>query len=224
MELSMGDHALRDFRIYHDFLQEKNKVMNLTAITDEDDVARLHFLDCAALLKLVPIQDAAVIDVGTGAGFPGVPLKIAEPSIRLTLLDALQKRINFLKELCEKLGWEDTVCLHARSEEAALLPDMRDRFDYAVSRAVARLNVLTELSLPFVKVGGLFVAMKSTDSDEEIREAGHAIKFLGGELEKIQDYTIPGTDIVHRAVLIRKVTKTPKNHPRRFAKIQKNPL
>ncbi|NLM84824.1 MAG: 16S rRNA (guanine(527)-N(7))-methyltransferase RsmG [Clostridiales bacterium] len=222
--LALSDAQLEQFERYFAILTEKNRVMNLTAITEEADAARLHFLDCLALLPLGGFEGASVIDIGSGAGFPGVPLKIAREDIALTLLDAQQKRVGFLEELCRALGLEGVRCLHARAEEAALLPEMRDAFDVAVSRAVARLNVLIELCLPFVRPGGRFIAMKGPESDDEIREAARGAEILGAELETVRDYVIPGTDVRHRAVVYRKKRETPKGYPRRFAKIQKNPL
>ena len=224
MGLTLKGPALQNFRTYYTFLSEKNQVMNLTAISGEAEVARLHFLDCLAILGQGDFSGARVIDIGSGAGFPGLPLKIAQPDIQLTLLDAQQKRVRFLEELCERLSGIGARCLHARAEEAALDLELRDSFDFALSRAVARLNVLTELCLPFVRVGGAFIAMKGPDCDEEIAEARHAVTFLGGAIENTVDYTLPGTDITHRLVIIRKTAKTPKNYPRRFPKIQKNPL
>ena len=203
-------------------LLEKNKVMNLTAITDPTDVALLHFLDCAAVLTFADIKGKSLVDVGTGAGFPGMPLQIMEPSAKCTLLDSLGKRINFLQEVCDELGLSHTRCVHARAEEYAR--DHREQFDFATSRAVAALNVLCELALPMVKVGGAFLAMKSVDSDEELRQAKSAIAQLGGSVESVQDYTIPGTDVTHRLVTIRKVKPTPHAFPRAFARIKKNPL
>jgi 16S rRNA (guanine527-N7)-methyltransferase len=220
--IGMTEAALDSFLRYYEFLEQKNSVMNLTTITGEKDVAELHFLDSLALLPMAAFKNKTVIDIGSGAGFPGVPLKIAEPSLRLTLLDAQQKRVDFLKELCQTIDIS-ADCLQARAEEAALTP-LRDSFDLAVSRAVARLNTLSELCLPFVKPGGLFIAMKGVDSDEELREAENAFRKMGAALEEVRDYTIPGTDVTHRAVLVRKKTATPTGYPRRFAKIQKNPL
>lgn len=202
-------------------LIEKNKVMNLTAITEPREVARLHFLDCMALLKLEKFAGKTVVDVGCGAGFPGVPLKIAEPNIQLTLLDSLKKRIDWLSEVLPELGVE-AECIAARAEEFA--EDHRESYDIAVSRAVARLNMLSELCLPLVKVGGAFISMKAVDSDEELSQAARGIGMLGGKIEKIWDYTVPGTETVHRAVVIRKVKKTPGQYPRRFAKIKQSPL
>ena len=203
-------------------LLEKNKVMNLTAITDPTDVAQLHLLDCAAVLTFADIKGKSLVDVGTGAGFPGMPLQIMEPTAKCTLLDSLGKRINFLQEVCDELGLSHTRCVHARAEEYAR--DHREQFDFATSRAVAALNVLCELALPMVKVGGAFLAMKSVDSDEELRQAKSAIAQLGGSVESVQDYTIPGTDVTHRLVTIRKVKPTPHAFPRAFARIKKNPL
>jgi 16S rRNA (guanine527-N7)-methyltransferase len=222
--IHLSNGAVEQFRRYNELLEDRNKFMNLTAIAGEKDVAELHFLDSLALLTVGSFVDRTVIDIGSGAGFPGVPMKIAEPSIRLTLLDSQQKRISFLEELSALLSMPDISCLHARAEEAALLADMRDRFDFAVSRAVARLNVLAEMCLPFVKPGGAFIAMKGTDSDEEIEEAKNALAILGAVVENIFDYIVPGTDVKHRAVIARKTAPTPSGYPRRFAKIEKKPL
>ena len=222
--LELPETAAPAFRRYREFLEEKNKVMNLTGITGETEVYTLHFADSLALLAEYDFKDKSVIDVGTGAGFPGLPIKIAEPTVSLTLLDAQQKRINFLSELCENTGITGVKCLHARAEEAAFLKDMREQYDAGVSRAVARLNVLCELVMPFVKPGGVFIAMKGTDSDEEIREAENAVHKLGGKIEKIADYTVACTDIRHRLVIIGKTGNTPSGYPRRFAKIQKAPI
>ena len=207
---------------YADLLVEKNKVMNLTAITEPADIAALHFLDSAALLTLADFRGKAVADVGTGAGFPGLPLRIVEPSIRLTLLDAQNKRIEFLKEVCGDIGLADVECVHARAEEFAA--DRRESFDLVTSRAVAALPLLCELCLPLVKVGGYFVAMKSVDAGAELDAAAHAIEVLGGAVERVADYDIPGTEVRHRAILIKKMRETGKKYPRSFAKIKKSPL
>ena len=207
---------------YGDLLIETNKVMNLTAITDPEDVATLHFLDSAALLTLADFRGKSVVDVGTGAGFPGMPLRLVEPSIRLTLLDSLGKRVNFLQTVCDELGLTDVACIHGRAEEFAA--EHRGSYDLAVSRAVASLPVLSELCLPLVKVGGSFLAMKSVDSDQELRSAETALRTLGGETAQVRDYVIPGTQVRHRLVLVKKIRETPKKYPRLFAKIKKNPL
>lgn len=203
-------------------LLETNKVMNLTAITAPEDVARLHLLDCAALLHMADFRGKRVVDVGTGAGFPGMPLRILEPDFDLTLLDSLGKRIAFLQRVCDEMGLQRVTCVHARAEEFAA--KHREQYDIATSRAVAALPVLCELTLPLVKVGGRFLAMKAVDSDEEIRGAKSAIAQLGGTVEDIRDYTIPGTDITHRVVVIGKIKPTPGAFPRAFAKIKKAPL
>ena len=222
LSLPQDETALRRYRQYYEILTERNQVMNLTAIEGEADSARLHFLDCAALLTLADFRGKRVIDVGSGAGFPGLALKIAAPDIDLTLLDSLEKRVNFLRETCDALGFADVRCVHARAEEAPA--DFRRGFDFAVSRAVARLNLLSELCLPFVKVGGLFAAMKGPGADEELEEAKRAIRTLGGKPEGIVRYTIPGTEVTHNAILIRKVSDTPARYPRRWAQMKKQPL
>ena len=220
--LSLPTEGIPALLRYAELLAEKNKVMNLTAITDPAEVARLHFLDCAALLALADLRGKTVVDVGTGAGFPGLPLKILEPSIQLTLLDAQRKRVDFLREVCEDLGLEDVECVHGRAEEFA--QQHRETFDLAVSRAVAALPVLAELCLPLVKPGGQFLAMKSVDSNEELNASGRAAAMLGGRLEKPLDYVISGTNIPRRLVILTKIEETPKKYPRTFAKIKKNPL
>ena len=222
LSLAPDAQAIPRYRLYYDTLAEQNKVMNLTAIDGEADSARLHFLDSAALLTLADFRGKSVIDVGSGAGFPGLALKVAEPDISLTLLDSLDKRVRFLRALCDRLGFEDVSCLHARAEEAP--PELRGSFDIACSRAVARLNLLCELCLPFVRTGGLFLAMKGPGAEEEVREAERAITLLGGELERVAVYPIPGTDTRHSAVMIRKRRETPKQYPRRWAQMKKQPL
>ncbi len=220
--LGLPTESIPALTAYASLLAEKNKVMNLTAITDPADVASLHFLDSAALLTLADFREKSVVDVGTGAGFPGLPLRILEPSVSLTLLDAQNKRVEFLREVCGALTLTDVACVHARAEEFA--KERRESFDFAVSRAVAALPVLAELCLPLVRVGGSFLAMKSVDSGEELNAAGRAVQLLGGRLEKPLDYTIPGTTVRHRLVMIKKISKSPEKFPRMFAKIKKNPL
>lgn len=222
LALGLPEDGVPALMRYAELLVEKNKVMNLTAITEPSDIATLHFLDSAALLTLADFRDKTVADVGTGAGFPGLPLKIVEPSIRLTLLDSLNKRIDFLGEVCADLGLSDVACVHGRAEEFAA--EHREGFDIVTSRAVANLRMLCELCLPLVKVGGHFLAMKSVDSDEELAQARGAIAALGAVTERQADYTIPGTDVRHRLIVLKKVKKTEKKYPRTFAKIKKNPL
>lgn len=220
--LSLAPEALTHFERYYALLTEKNAVMNLTAIKGEEDTARLHFLDCLALQSLVDFSGASVIDVGTGAGFPGLPLRIAVPDLSLTLLDSHQKRVSFLEEVCTALSFGDVRCLADRAEDAAA--DIGGSFDFAVSRAVARLNILCELCLPFVHVGGSFIAMKGPACEDEVLEAQKAIAILGGKKPRVLHYTIPGTDIIHSAVLIEKIKPTPPLYPRQFGRIKKAPL
>ena len=203
-------------------LLEKNRVMNLTAITEPKDVATLHLLDCAALLTLSDFRGKSVVDVGTGAGFPGMVLRIMEPDFDLTLLDSLGKRIDWLAEPCAAMGLDRVDCVHARAEEFAI--QHRQQYEIATSRAVAALPLLCELALPLVKPGGCFLAMKSVDSDDEIQSARGAMGQLGGKLESVRDYAIPGTAVTHRLVVIRKVKDTPPQFPRTWAKIKKAPL
>lgn len=219
--LSLPTEAAAKLSRYGELLIEKNKVMNLTAITEPKDVATLHFLDCAALLTLTNFKGRKVADIGTGAGFPGMVLKIVEPEMDITLLDSLNKRIDFLKEVCAELS-VDANCVHGRAEEFAA--EHRESYDIVTSRAVANLRMLSELCLPLVKVGGYFLAMKSVESDGEIDEAKKAIATLGGRVEKCVDYAIPSTDVRHRLVFVQKVAETPKKYPRAFAKIKKSPL
>ena len=220
--LPLDETALRRFRRYYELLTQWNAVMNLTAISGEEDTARLHFLDSAALAELVDLSGKRVIDVGTGAGFPGMVLKILRPETELTLLDSLDKRLRFLSTVCGELGFADVQCLHARAEEAP--PELRQSFDVACSRAVARLNLLAELCLPFVKVGGIFAAMKGPEVTEELRNAEKGIRLLGGEVERVAEYAVPGTELRHNAVLIRKVSETPKKYPRKWGQMKKQPL
>ena len=217
--VTLSDGQIDTLCRFGEALIEKNAVMNLTAITEPSAVAQLHFLDCIALLNAADFREKRVIDVGCGAGFPGVPLKIAEPSIRLTLLDSLAKRMNWLSETLPALG-VDAEIITARAEEFAA--QRREQYDLATSRAVARLNVLAELCLPYVRVGGKFLAMKGALAQEEVDEAQRAIRTLGGRVQRIYEY--PVADTTHRVVIIEKVTPTPKQYPRAFAKIKKSPL
>ncbi|MCI9170646.1 MAG: 16S rRNA (guanine(527)-N(7))-methyltransferase RsmG [Lawsonibacter sp.] len=209
---------------YGQRLLEKNQVMNLTAIRVPEGVARLHMLDCAALLKYCDFQGKTLIDVGTGAGFPGLVLKTLVPSLDVTLLDSLNKRLDWLDETAQALKLSGVRTLHARAEEQALAKGFRDSFDFAAARAVADLRVLCELCLPYVKVGGKFLALKSTGSDEELAGADHAVRLLGGQVAAVEDYAIPGTGVTHRLIVIEKLAPTLRGYPRRWSKIQKQPL
>ena len=215
--IPLSDAQADRFCQFGDALIEQNKVMNLTAITEPDAVARLHFADCLALLGIENLKGKKLIDVGCGAGFPGVPLKLGEPTIQLTLLDSLQKRVNWLRVTMDTMGVE-AECVAARAEEFG----NRECYDVATSRAVARLNILAELCLPFVKVGGCFLAMKAAAAEEELQEAKRAISLLGGKLERVAEYEIDGAP--RKVLVIRKVKATPAQYPRRFAKIKQSPL
>ena len=217
--VTLSDGQIDTLCRFGEALIEKNAVMNLTAITEPSAVAQLHFLDCIALLNAADFREKRVIDVGCGAGFPGVPLKIAEPSIRLTLLDSLAKRMNWLSETLPALG-VDAEIITARAEEFAA--QRREQYDLATSRAVARLNVLAELCLPYVRMGRKFLAMKGALAQEEVEEARRGIERLGGHVLRIFEY--PVADAVHKAVVIEKLRPTPPQYPRAFAKIKKSPL
>ena len=216
---TLSEHQIDQFCEFGRLLVEKNQVMNLTAITEPGAVAQLHFLDSMSVLDAADCKGKSVIDVGCGAGFPGVPMVIAEPTIKLTLLDSLQKRMNWLKEILPGLGIEANV-VAARAEE--YVTTCREQYDLATSRAVARLNILAELCLPYVKVGGHFLALKGAMTTEEVDEAAKAIATLGGKVRQIYEY--PVADAIHRIVVVEKVRPTPKAYPRAFAKIKKNPL
>lgn len=222
MKLSVSDAQIAQLEEFTARMLETNKVMNLTRITDPKEIAEKHLLDCASLLQAADFSKKSVVDVGCGAGFPGMPLHILCPSCKLTLLDSLGKRIRFLQGCIDAMNLSNIEAVHARAEEFAA--KHREQYDFAVSRAVAQLNVLAELSLPLVKQGGAFIAMKSKDTDEELERAKKAIRLLGGEIEKIIDYTIPHTEITHRLVVIRKKNHTPKQYPRPFRKISASPL
>ena len=198
---------------------EQNKVMNLTAITEPDQVAKLHLLDSLSILAVKDLRGKRLVDVGCGAGFPGVPVKIACPEVELTLLDSLGKRMNWLETILPQLGVEAN-CVTARAEEA--VASVRESYDFATSRAVARLNILLELTAPFVKVGGYVLAMKGTAALEELEEAKKAIKTLGLKLEEVREFPVDGT--AHTVIVLKKVAPTPAKYPRRYAKIKQAPL
>lgn len=207
------------FNKYSSLLCEWNEKMNLTAVTDPDGIAVRHFADSISPLFYVDFPDnGKIIDIGTGAGFPGVPIKIMREDLSLTLMDSLNKRINFLKEVRDNINIDKTECIHARAEEFGRKEEYREKFDIGISRAVAKLSVLSEYVIPFVKVGGYFIAMKAMEIDEEVKEAEEKIKLLGGKIEEIKTIEVPNSDAVRKLVIIKKVKKTDKKYPSRKIK------
>ncbi len=219
LNLLLDEQAQHTLCAFGNAVIEQNEVMNLTAITEPDQVAKLHLLDSLTVLAVQDLDGKALIDVGCGAGFPGVPLKIACPGVRLTLLDSLGKRMNWLQTVLPTLG-VDAQCITARAEEQ--VQACREQYDFATSRAVARLPILLELTAPYVKVGGAVLAMKGSAAAEELAEAKNAIKTLGLKLEAARDFSIDGA--VHTVIVLRKTAPTPKQYPRRYAKIKQSPL
>ena len=217
--LDLSNETQQKLCAFGDAVVQQNQVMNLTAITEPEQVAKLHLLDSLSLLTLTSLEGKRMIDVGCGAGFPGVPVKIACPGVKLTLLDSLGKRMAWLEQILPQLGVE-AECVTARAEEA--VASRREQYDVATSRAVARLNILLELTAPYVKVGGLVLAMKGTAAREELAEAQNAIRKLGLKLEKVEQF--PVDDTAHTVIVLRKVAPTPNCYPRRYAKIKQSPL
>lgn len=206
--------------IYADFLVEYNEKVNLTAITDPSEILKKHFIDSIALSKYVAISDnSSIIDVGTGAGFPSVPLKLFRPDIKLTLLDSLNKRVEFLRQLCEKLGIEAEF-IHGRAEDFSKLSEYREKYDFSCARAVANLSLLSEFCIPFVKVGGSFISMKGPT--EDISEGENAVKLLGGEISDIAAYDLFGEQ--RRIIIVKKISQTPPKYPRNSSQIKKKQL
>lgn len=202
---------------------EKNKVMNLTAITDPLQAVEKHMLDCAVIAKYADLKNKKMIDIGCGAGFPGVPIRFIDSSHDVTFLDSLGKRLNFIQEAFSLMNEPLPRIVHARAEEAAHEEEYREKFDVCFARAVAALNILSELCLPYVKVGGTFIAMKSTSSADELINAKEALAILGGQVEQVIDYEL-NPEISHRLILIKKVKECTKDYPRKFSQIKKMPL
>lgn len=219
--ITPSDKIFDSFEKYENLLIETNKQFNLTAITESDEVNLKHFVDSISCQRLIE-KGSSIIDVGTGAGFPGIPLAIVRDDIRLTMIDSLGKRVNFLNTVINEIGLSDASAFHMRAEEAGKNPKFREKFDIATSRAVANLPVLCEYCLPFVKIGGLFLALKGRDADAEVEKAEKSIKILGGKLEKIEEVFWEGLE--HRVVVIRKVCKTPSKYPRNAGKPSKEPI
>lgn len=223
--IEIDKEAAEKLEKYAELLVEKNKVMNLTAITEMDEIATRHMLDCLYQMKCADFAGKRVVDIGSGGGFPGIPLQICNASAEFLLVDSRKKRVDFLTEVCEALRLSTTTRA-GRAEEIVAEKNMREAFDIAVSRAVAPLNVLCEICLPFVRVGGAFLAMKSDNENAsvEIVSAQRAIRTLGAKIESCEKYTLPNADTAHQVVVIKKVGPTPPKYPRRFAKIEAEPI
>lgn len=221
---NISQNTAEDFYKYYELLVDWNEKINLTAITEEDEVATKHFLDSLNAARGIVTDGMKVIDVGTGAGFPGLPVKIAYPSIKLTLVDSLQKRIGFLNQVIDTLALDGVETIHSRAEELGVNKQYREKYDLCVSRAVANLTTLCELCMPFVKVGGLFVSLKGPKAPEELELAAKAIELLGGKLEKVETYDVSDTDLNHNIVVIKKISHTPTKYPRKAPKPAKEPL
>ena len=224
LSIELTDEMLEKFQIYFDFLLETNKSLNLTAITEMKDVVLKHFVDSISIVSYFDLKDKKVIDVGTGAGFPGIPLKIVYPQLQVTLLDSLNKRVKFLQEVVDALGLEQVEALHGRAEEYAKKAEYREQYDCCVSRAVANLASLSEYCLPFVKVGGAFVPYKSGKIQEEIETAGKAVEILGGWIGQRKEFMLPGSDMYRCLLYIEKVKATAKKYPRKAGMPTKEPL
>ena len=223
--LEFTELQYEQFIKYMRLLQEWNKKINLTAITEDEEVIKKHFIDCIKSFKSEPIRKAkAIIDVGTGAGFPGLPIAIMNQNVKVTLLDSLNKRINFLNLVVKELGLKNVTTIHSRAEDGARKPELREKFDVATSRAVANMAVLSEFCMPYVKKGGYFVALKGPAIDEELENGKKAIKILGGELKEIIEISIEETDLKHNIVEIKKINMCPKAYPRKAGTVNKKPL
>lgn len=223
--LEISQKQIDMFFKYKDLLLEWNEKMNLTAITDEQEIITKHFVDSISILSELEIEEGgSLIDVGTGAGFPGIPIKIMRPDLKVTLLDSLNKRISFLDEVCEQLELKNVDNIHSRAEDGGQNPKLREKFDVCVSRAVANLSVLSEYCLPFVAVGGQFVSLKGPKVSEELEEGEIVIEELGGYISEIIEIEIPYSDIVHSLVIVDKEEETPKKYPRKAGTATKKPI
>lgn len=225
LNIELSDEQVSQFESYYELLVETNKVMNLTAITEKYEVIVKHFADSLELIRSVPDireKEYSLIDVGTGAGFPGIPLKIAFPKLRVLLLDSLNKRVNFLNNVIEELGLKDIEAVHMRAEEGAANPSYREHFDICVSRAVANLSTLSEYCLPYVKQGGFFIPYKSGEVEDEVKNASNAIRILGGELVRVDSFSLLENE--RSLVVIEKKKTTPKKYPRKAGLPKKEPL
>lgn len=224
LNISLDDNQMEQFLSYYQLLIEWNKLINLTSITDFMEVIKKHFIDSLSIVKVFSPNNERILDLGTGAGFPGIPLKIVFPNTKIVLMDSLNKRIKFLNEVINKLKLEDIIALHGRAEDFGKDISYREGFDVCTSRAVAKLSTLSEYCLPFVKTGGVFISYKASQIATEVEDAKKAIKILGGTLIKAEEFKLPGTDIDRSLILIKKISKTPKGYPRTAGKPSKEPL
>lgn len=224
INIEISDRQVEQFFKYHELLVEWNKKINLTGITQINEVVIKHFVDSIALNTYTSLDDKTVIDVGTGAGFPGIPLKIINPDMDLTLLDSLNKRIVFLNEVVDQLGLTGVECIHGRAEDIAKQEEYREKYDICASRAVAHLSILSEYCLPFVRVDGEFISLKGPGVYDEIKDAENAINILGGNIKDVKNLQIPNTDLQHNLVIIKKIDCSPLKYPRKPSKIKKRPL
>ena len=223
--IELSEHQLHQFYQYFELLVEWNKVMNLTAITELEDVETKHFVDSLSLVKAVSdLSDEKILDMGTGAGFPGIPLKIAFPELKITLLDSLNKRINFLNEVIGQLQLGEIQAVHGRAEDYGRDKLYREQYDSCVSRAVANLSTLSEYCMPYVKIGGAFIPYKSGKIEEELNQAKGAVKLLGGKIEEVVTFVLPKTDVERSFVIVRKTEGTSKKYPRKAGLPSKEPL
>lgn len=224
-KLSFDEDKYNKFMIYKDMIKEWNEKINLTAITEDDEIIKKHFIDSIKVFKIDELKASKrIIDIGTGGGFPGIPMKIMNPECEIVLLDSLNKRINFLNKVIKELKLENIEAVHGRAEDFVKENNCRESFDAVVSRAVANLTVLSEFCLPYVKIGGYFVALKGPAIEEEMNDAKNALKILGGKVERIEEVTIEGSDLNHNLVVIKKIKETPKKYPRKAGMVTKNPL
>ncbi len=224
LNITLSEKQMEQFLTFYELLVEWNSFMNLTAITEFEEVIQKHFLDSLALIKACDLKDQTLIDVGTGAGFPGIPLKIAFPELKVTLLDSLNKRINFLNTVIETLGLEQVETIHGRAEDYAKNKNYREKFDLCVSRAVSNMTTLSEFCLPFVNIDGSFISYKSEKLVEELKEADKAISILGGKVDKQVELTLPDSDIYRNLLVINKIKNTPAKYPRKAGLPAKEPL
>lgn len=223
INVELSESKIRDFFTYMELLVEWNEKINLTAIVEMTEVIDKHFVDSLTISQYLK-ENARIIDVGTGAGFPGIPLKIARDDLQIDLLDSLNKRVNFLNEVINTLQLKNINAIHSRAEDEAIKSEKREKYDVAVSRAVANLPVLLEYLLPFIKLNGVCICMKGANIEEEVKSSKKALKELGGEIEAIHNFKLPRTDATRNIIIVRKIANTPKKYPRKAGTASKNPI